>query len=63
MNIFLGDDVTITKGDVWVTGKVNGIKLDKSHLEMLSVEGIPVWFNMGHGWRVADEVEEIEFDD
>lgn len=63
MNIFLGDEITLMRGDVWITGKVNGIKLDKGHLSQVSIEGLDVWFAMELGWKFVDESEDIEIDD
>lgn len=63
MNIFLGDEITLMRGDVWITGKVNGIKLDKGHLAKVSIEGLDIWFEMELGWKFVDESEDIEIDD
>lgn len=66
MNVFLGDRVTLVNADdTWVTGRVNGIKLDKGQLEKVSIEGLDLWFYMGDGWKFAEEFddEELEEDD
>ena len=63
MNVFLGDIVTLNRNDTWITGSVNGIKLHKGHLEMVSLEDIDVWFRMDAGWKFATESEDIEIDD
>jgi hypothetical protein len=66
VNIFLGDEITIVKGDAYITGKVNGIKLDKGHLQCVSLEDIPTWFWVNQGWKFIDDEEllaEAEDDD
>lgn len=61
MNIFLGDEVSLVRGGVWVTGKVNGIRLDRGHLHLVSIEGLDIWFDMNLGWRFVDmEREEVD---
>lgn len=62
MNIFLGDEITLTKQDTIVTGKVTGIVLDdKGELERIYMAGIDqaFWFAYDK-WRVVDEEEEEE---
>lgn len=63
MNIFLGDEISLARGGVWITGKVNGIKLEKGHLQLVSVEGLDMWFDLGLGWRFIDDSESVEIDD
>lgn len=63
MNVFLGDEVTLNRDETWVTGRVNGIKLDRGNLEKISIEGIDTWFYMEWGWKFAEEITEIEIDD
>lgn len=63
MNIFLGDEISLVRGGVWVTGKVNGIKLEKGHLHLVSVEGLDIWFDLTLGWRFIDDSESVEIDD
>lgn len=49
------------RGGVWVTGKVNGIRLDRGHLHLVSIEGLDIWFDMNLGWRFVDmEREEVD---
>ena len=61
MNIFLGDEISLVRGGVWVTGKVNGIRLDRGHLHLVSIEGLDIWFDMNLGWRFVDmEREEVD---
>lgn len=63
MNIFLGDEITLTKQTAWVTGKVNGVKLDKGHLQMVSLEHVELWLRIDEGWRIVDDSEEVHSDD
>lgn len=58
MNIFLGDEVTICKADCWITGKVNGMKLDKGHLEMIAIDQLDMWFRMDAGWRFINDTDD-----
>jgi hypothetical protein len=46
MQVFLGDYVTIQRGDTVVSGKVEGLKLDKGQLEKVAIEQIDTWFYM-----------------
>ena len=62
MNIFLGDEISLVRGSVWITGKVNGIRLDKGHLQLVSIEGLDIWFDLNLGWRFV-ETESVEVDD
>lgn len=60
MNIFLGDEVTLSKGETLVTGKVTGIVLDdKNELERLYIAGIDnaFWFSYDK-WLLIDDTEE-----
>ena len=60
MNIFLGDEVTITKGDTIVTGQVTGLVLDNNkELERLYIAGIDnaFWFSYDK-WMIIDDAEE-----
>tara|TARA_R110000868_G_scaffold234537_1_gene488220 strand:+ start:2947 stop:3138 length:192 start_codon:yes stop_codon:yes gene_type:complete len=63
VNIFLGDEITLTKQTAWVTGKVNGVKLDKGHLQMVSLEHVELWLRIDEGWRIVDDSEEVHSDD
>jgi 2-keto-4-pentenoate hydratase/2-oxohepta-3-ene-1,7-dioic acid hydratase in catechol pathway len=58
MQIFLGDTVTLMKGDTIITGKVEGVKLDKGQLEKVAIENIDTWFYMENGWQFLDDTEE-----
>ena len=62
MNIFLGDEISLVRGGVWVTGKVNGIRLDKGHLQLVSIEGLDIWFDLNLGWRFV-EAESVDIDE
>lgn len=63
MNIFLGDEISLVRGGLWITGKVNGIKLEKGHLHLVSVEGLDMWFDLNLGWRFVDDSESVDVDD
>jgi len=58
MQIFLGDHVTIVRGDTLVSGKVEGVKLDKGQLEKVALENIDTWFYLENGWVFVDETED-----
>lgn len=59
MQLYLGDYITITKGETWVTGHCTGIVLDdRKELNRLYIHGIDNAFWMSDGWKVADEEEE-----
>jgi hypothetical protein len=60
MQIFLGDYVTIVRGDTAVSGKVEGVKLDKGQLEKVAFEFIDAWFYLDNGWVFVDDTEEAE---
>lgn len=62
MQVFLGDIVTITREEAFITGRVNGVKLDKGQLESVSFECIDIWFYMYQGWKFIDIKEEDEDD-
>lgn len=58
MQLYLGDYITITKGETWVTGHCTGIVLDdRKELQRLYIHGIDNAFWMSDGWKVADEEE------
>lgn len=62
MQIFLGDRITLIKGDTWVTGSCNGIILDeRKEIQRLYIHGINDAFWFSAGWKLADEEEEYEF--
>jgi hypothetical protein len=63
MQVFLGDYVTIQRGDTVVSGKVEGLKLDKGQLEKVAIEQIDTWFYMSNGWQFLDEIGEDDDDD
>lgn len=59
MQLYLGDYITIAKGETWVTGHCTGIVLDeRKELSRLYIQGIETAFWMSDGWKVADEEEE-----
>lgn len=58
MQVFLGDIVSLMKGETIVTGRVEGVKLDRGQLEKVAIENIDTWFYLGNGWVFLDEIEE-----
>lgn len=58
MQIFLGDLVTIVKGETVVTGRVEGLKMLNGELERIALKGIDTWFYLNDGWLFAEEEEE-----
>jgi hypothetical protein len=50
------------KGDTVVSGKVEGVKLDKGQLEKVAIEQVDAWFYLDNGWVFLDEVEDDEDD-
>lgn len=58
MHVFLGDEVTLMKGDTWVTGKISGVVLDdKKELERVYLHDIGYTFWMHEGWKFVEEEE------
>lgn len=56
MQLFLGDRITITKGETWITGQISGIVLDdRGELERIWFQHINVPFWMAHNWKFVDE--------
>lgn len=62
MQLFLGDWVTIRKNESYISGRVNGLKMNKGELERLSFEEVNGWFSMKDGWLFVIEMEEDEND-
>lgn len=59
MQVFLGDVVTLVKGDTWVTGQVAGVVLDdKKEIERIHIHQIPHPFWLYEGWMFVDEEED-----
>lgn len=59
MVVLLGDEVTLMKGETWVTGKVAGLVLDdKRELERIYLHDIGYTFWMNEGWVFVEEEEE-----
>lgn len=56
MQIFLGDRITIMKGDTWITGQISGVTLDdRGDLERIKFQHIDSQFWMSQGWKFVDE--------
>ena len=61
MMVMLGDEVTLNKGETWITGRVAGVILDdKRELERVYLHDLPVPFWMRDGWKFAEEAEEYD---
>ncbi len=59
MQLFLGDQVTLTKGSTYITGPVSGVVLDdRRELERVYIEGIDQAFWMSKNWKFVEEQEE-----
>lgn len=61
MQVFLGDLVTIIKGETVVTGRVEGLKMIHGELERIAITNVDSWFWLSDGWLFAEE--ETEEDD
>lgn len=62
--IALNDVVAITKGDTYIAGPVDGIKLVRGELERVSFEHLDAWFWLSDGWKfLVVEEEESEVTD
>jgi hypothetical protein len=62
MQIFLGDRITLVKGETWITGDCSGIVLDdRKEVQRLYVHGLDMAFWFSEGWKLADEDDEEEF--
>ena len=65
MQIFLGDEVTVSRelGDdtTWITGRVSGIvQTDEGNLKYFYIKGIDGALWMSDHWKFQDEIEEDE---
>lgn len=59
MMVFLGDEITLMKGDTSVTGQISGVVLDKNRdLERIYIHGIDQAFWISDKWQIAEEVED-----
>lgn len=64
MQLFLGDQVTITKNEAFISGQVSGIVLDdRKELERLYIHEIDMPFWMSQGWKIVDEDETFDEED
>lgn len=62
MQIFLGDRITIVKGETWITGQISGVTLDdRGDLERIKFQHIDTQFWMSAGWKFVDE-ESVEWE-
>ena len=56
MQIFLGDRITIVKGETWITGQISGVTLDdRGELERIKFQHIDSQFWMSQNWKFVDE--------
>lgn len=65
MQIFLGDEVTVSRevGDdtTWITGRVTGIvQNDEGSLRYFYIKGVDSAFYMNDNWKFQDSVEDDE---
>jgi len=65
MQVFLGDEVTVSReinNDItWVTGRVSGIvQTDEGNLKYFYIKGIDGALWMSDGWKFQEEIEEDE---
>ena len=65
MQIFLGDEVTVSRevGDdtTWITGRVSGIvQNDEGSLRYFYIKGVDSAFYMNDNWKFQDSVEDDE---
>jgi hypothetical protein len=59
MQLFLGDEVTLTKDSTFITGPVSGVVLDdRRELERVYIEGIDQAFWMSRNWKFVEDQEE-----
>jgi hypothetical protein len=63
MQVFLGDVITIIKGNpenaTMITGQCSGIVLnDKKELDRIYIHGLENAFYMMHGWEFVDHGED-----
>lgn len=64
MQVFLGDEITITKKDTHVIGQVSGVVLDdKKELERIYIHNIDAAFWMHDGWLIVDDSLDEEYED
>lgn len=61
MEIGIGDFVHVVKDDeIFVSGTIDGIKLNRHGLERVSFAGLESWFYMADGWQFYDPTAEEE---
>ena len=65
MQIFLGDEVTVSRevGDdtTWITGRVSGIvQNDEGSLRYFYIKGVDSAFYMNDNWKFQEEVGDDE---
>lgn len=55
VTIFLGDLVTIIKGETVISGRIEGLKMLNGELERIAFKSIDNWFWLNDGWLFAEE--------
>lgn len=59
MQLFLGDRITLVKGETYITAKTRGIVLDAhGQVERIFLDELDNSFYLDTGWKIVDEVEE-----
>ena len=63
MEIGIGDFVHVAKDDeIFISGTIDGIKLNRHGLERVSFAGLEAWFYMADGWQFGTTEVEGEED-
>lgn len=63
MQIFLGDTITLIRGNTQVTGKVEGLRLKHGELAMIAIENIAGWLIIADGWQFVEDDEDGGIED
>jgi hypothetical protein len=62
MEIAIGAEVLLKKGNTFVHGHVDGIKVENGQLEKISIESLSSWFYMNEGWDFVELLQDEETD-
>lgn len=65
MNVFLGDDVVLMKGETTISGRIRGLVLNNhtKELERVFIQDIHEEFWMNDGWQFLDMTTEEDDED
>jgi hypothetical protein len=64
MMVLLGDEITLMKGDTWITGPCSGIVLDdQRELDRLYIHGIDMPFYLSAGWKLVEEDDDTNWNE